>query len=87
MDEMAQALGPQTRSVRAFYAADRLCCWSVGRDSSKGAAPAVDVRTERTHSDSGHTVSLLSQRGQRVVPVKRISQPTQKSARSSRICP
>jgi len=51
----------------------------------EGGAAAVESRTERTHSDNGHTVSPLAHLGQCRVPVKMISHPTQNRARSNKI--
>ncbi len=73
------------------YAADGVrCWWRMGNSSTLERRWGVSVvaadRTDRNHSASGHTVSPLLQRGQREIPVKMTSQPTQKSARSNKIC-
>jgi hypothetical protein len=87
----ANAIGSDDLFLTPFHAADRFCCWRVGSAAStegcSAGAATVGDRTERNHSDNGHTVSPLVHLGQRGVPAKMISHSMQKSARPSQICP
>ncbi len=77
------------------YAAGRVWCvggaaWASGcglRAFSGCEVRTCDGRADGSHSAIGHTASTLLQRGQRLVPVKMISHPTQNRARSRRIWP